>query len=224
MLKFLRRRLLQLAPVLLGVSILVFFGMHLIPGDVAQLLLGDKGTDAALQRIRHQLGLARPVYIQYVRFLGGILHGDFGVSIRTRQPVIWEIGQALPVTVQLSLAALVFAVVFGLLIGVLAARYPRSALDTGSMVGVLVGVSMPVFWTGILLLLVFGGILGWLPLGGIIDGNLGYRRVTGAPLLGGLINRRWGGGGRRLPPILASPAAAGSPECAARVPGGACPR
>ena len=137
MLKFLRRRLLQLAPVLLGVSILVFFGMHLIPGDVAQLLLGDKGTDADLQRIRHQLGLDRPVYIQYVRFLGGILQGDFGVSIRTRQPVIWEIGQALPVTVQLSLAALAFAVVFGLLIGVLAARYPRSALDTGSMVGVL---------------------------------------------------------------------------------------
>ncbi|TMJ04655.1 MAG: ABC transporter permease, partial [Bacillati bacterium ANGP1] len=137
MLKFIRRRLLQLAPVLLGVSVLVFFGMHLIPGDVAQLLLGDKGTEADLQRIRHQLGLDRPVYVQYVRFLAGVLRGDFGISIRTRQPVMWEIGQALPVTVQLSLAALAFAVVVGLLIGVLAARYPRSALDTGSMVGVL---------------------------------------------------------------------------------------
>src|SRR3989441_4525701 len=171
MLKFLRGRLWQRAPVLLGVSILVFFGMHLIPGDVAQLLLGDKGTDADLQRIRHQLGLDRPVYIQYVRFLGGILHGDFGVSIRTRQPVIWEIGQVLPVTVQLSLAALVFAVAVGLLIVVLAARYPRSALDTGSMVGVLVGGSMPVFWTGNLVLLGVGGLLRWLPPGGIIRGN-----------------------------------------------------
>ncbi len=191
MLRFLRWRLLQLGPVLLGVSILVFFGMHLIPGDVAQLLLGDKGTDADLQRMRHQLGLDQPVYIQYFRFLGGALQGDFGESIRTRQPVIWEIEQALPVTVQLSLAALAFALVAGLLIGVLAARFPHSALDTGSMVGVLVGVSMPVFWTGILLLLVFGGILGWLPLGGVLDGSLTVRRITGAPLLDGALAGSW---------------------------------
>ncbi len=191
MLRFLRWRLLQLGPVLLGVSILVFFGMHLIPGDVAQLLLGDKGTDADLQRMRHQLGLDQPVYIQYFRFLGGALQGDFGESIRTRQPVIWEIEQALPVTVQLSLAALAFALVAGLLIGVLAARFPHSALDTGSMVGVLVGVSMPIFWTGILLLLVFGGILGWLPLGGVLDGNLAVRRITGAPLLDGVLTGNW---------------------------------
>ncbi|HLQ63481.1 MAG TPA: ABC transporter permease [bacterium] len=191
MLRFLRWRLLQLGPVLLGVSILVFFGMHLIPGDVAQLLLGDKGTDADLQRMRHQLGLDQPVYIQYFRFLGGALQGDFGESIRTRQPVIWEIEQALPVTVELSLAALAFAVVAGLLIGVLAARFPHSALDTGSMVGVLVGVSMPVFWTGILLLIVFGGILGWLPLGGVVDGSLTVRRITGAPLLDGVLTGSW---------------------------------
>ena len=191
MLRFLRWRLLQLVPVLLGVSILVFFGMHLIPGDVAQLLLGDKGTDADLQRMRHQLGLDQPVYIQYFRFLGGALQGDFGESIRTRQPVIWEIEQALPVTVELSLAALAFAVVAGLLIGVLAARFPHSALDTGSMVGVLVGVSMPVFWTGILLLIVFGGILGWLPLGGVLDGSLTVRRITGAPLLDGVLAGSW---------------------------------
>jgi len=191
MLRYLRWRLLQLGPVLLGVSILVFFGMHLIPGDVAQLLLGDKGTDADLQRMRHQLGLDQPVYIQYFRFLGGALQGDFGESIRTRQPVIWEIEQALPVTVELSLAALAFAVVAGLLIGVLAARFPHSALDTGSMVGVLVGVSMPVFWTGILLLIVFGGILGWLPLGGVLDGSLTVRRITGAPLLDGVLAGSW---------------------------------
>lgn len=191
MLTYIRQRLFQLVPVLLGVSALVFFGMHLIPGDVAQLLLGDKGTDADLQRVRHQLGLDRPVYIQYLRFLMGALRGDFGVSLRTRQPVIWEITQALPVTVQLSLAALALAIVIGLLIGVLAARYPHSVLDTGSMVGVLVGVSMPVFWTGILLLLVFGGILGWLPLGGLIDQNLVYRRVTGMPVLDGLIGGNW---------------------------------
>ncbi len=191
MLKYVARRLVQLVPVLLGVSILVFFGMHLIPGDVAELLLGDKGTAADLARLRHQLGLDQPVYVQYLRFLAGALRGDFGVSLRTRQPAIWEIGQALPVTIQLSLAALVFAVLFGLAIGVFAARHPRSVLDTGAMVGVLIGVSMPVFWTGILLLLVFGGVLGWLPLGGMIDEGMRWRRVTGMPVVDGLLTGNW---------------------------------
>jgi peptide/nickel transport system permease protein len=177
--------------VLLGISVLVFVGMHLIPGDVAQLLLGEKGTEADLQRLRHQLGLDQPIYVQYLRFLVDAVRGDFGDSIRTRQPVIWEIGQALPVTIELSLAALAFAVVVGLAIGVLTARRPHSALDTGTMVFVLIGVSMPIFWTGILLLLVFGGMLGWLPLGGILDSGLSVRRITGLPLLDALLARDW---------------------------------
>ena len=187
MLKYIAHRLGQLIPVLLGVSVLVFFGMHLVPGDVAQLLLGDKGTAADLQRLRHQLGLDQPVYVQYVRFLFGAVRGDFGVSLRTRQSAIWEIGQALPVTIELSLAALLFAAVFGLAIGVAAARRPHSLIDTGSMIGVLIGVSMPVFWTGILLLLVFGGILGWLPLGGILDEGLTLRRITGMAVVDGVL-------------------------------------
>ncbi len=191
MLGYIARRLVQLVPVLLGVSVLVFFGMHLLPGDVAQLLLGDKGTEADLQRLRHQLGLDRPVYVQYARFLAGAVHGDFGVSIRTRQPAIWEIGQALPVTVELSLAALLFAVAAGLAVGILAARHPRSALDAGAMVGVLIGVSMPVFWTGILLLLVFGGILGWLPLGSLLDEGMRFHRITGMSLVDGLLTGDW---------------------------------
>jgi peptide/nickel transport system permease protein len=177
--------------VLLGISVLVFVGMHLIPGDVAQLLLGEKGTEADLQRLRHQLGLDQPIYVQYLRFLVDAVRGDFGDSIRTRQPVIWEIGQALPVTIELSLAALAFAIVVGLAIGVLTARRPHSALDTGTMVFVLIGVSMPIFWTGILLLLVFGGMLGWLPLGGILDSGLSARRITGLPLLDALLARDW---------------------------------
>jgi peptide/nickel transport system permease protein len=191
MLKYVARRLVQLIPVLLGVSVLVFFGMHLIPGDVAELLLGDKGTAADLARLRHQLGLDQPVYVQYARFLVGAVHGDFGASLRTRQPAIWEIGQALPVTIQLSVAALLFAIVFGLGIGVFAARHPRSALDTGAMVGVLIGVSMPIFWTGILLLLVFGGVLGWLPLGSLLDEGMTWHRITGMPLVDGLLTGNW---------------------------------
>jgi len=187
MLKYIAGRLGQLVPVLVGISLLVFFGMHLVPGDVAQLLLGDKGTDADLQRLRHQLGLDQPVYVQYARFLAGALHGDFGVSLRTRQSAMWEIGQGLPVTIELSLAALVFAIVFGLAIGVVAARRPHSLVDTTAMIGVLIGVSMPVFWTGILLLLVFGGILGWLPLGGILEGGMTFRRITGMSLIDGVL-------------------------------------
>ena len=125
--KYVGRRLIQLLPVLLGVSVLVFFGMHLIPGDVVVLLLGEKASAAELERLRHQLGLDQPIYIQYLRFLADALRGDFGDSIRTRQPVIWEIQQALPVTIELSLAALTFAVILGITIGVISARRPHSA-------------------------------------------------------------------------------------------------
>jgi peptide/nickel transport system permease protein len=190
--KYVARRLIQVLPVLLGVSVLVFVGMHLIPGDVAQLLLGDKGTPEQLARLRHQLGLDQPIYVQYARFLAGILQGDFGDSIRTRQPVTWEIGQALPVTIQLSLAALLFAVTIGLVLGVIAARRPHSALDTGTMVFVLIGISMPVFWTGILLLLLFGGILGWLPLSGVLDPGMTVRSITGMPLVDAILAGDWG--------------------------------
>jgi peptide/nickel transport system permease protein len=210
MAKYAARRLFQLLPVLLGISVLVFLGMHMIPGDVAQLLLGEKGSEAELQRLRHQLGLDQPIYVQYLRFLAGALRGDFGDSIRTRQPVIWEIGQALPVTIELSLAALAFAVVVGLGIGILAARRPHSALDTGTMVIVLVGVSMPVFWTGILLLLVFGGVLGWLPLGGILDSGVTVRRVTGMPVTDGLLSGDWAAAGNALAHLVLPTVALGA--------------
>jgi len=189
--KYVGRRLIQLVPVLLGVSVLVFFGMHLIPGDVVVLLLGEKASPSEIERLRHQLGLDQPIYIQYLRFLVDALRGDFGDSIRTRQPVIWEIRQALPVTIELSLAALAFAVILGITIGVVSARRPHSAVDTGAMIFVLIGVSMPVFWTGILLLLVFGGILGWLPLGGILDTALSIRRITGMPITDSLVQGNW---------------------------------
>jgi peptide/nickel transport system permease protein len=189
--KYVGRRLIQLVPVLLGVSVLVFFGMHLIPGDVVVLLLGEKASPSEIERLRHQLGLDQPIYVQYLRFLTDALRADFGDSIRTRQPVIWEIRQALPVTIELSLAALLFAVVIGITIGVVSARRPHSAVDTGAMIFVLIGVSMPVFWTGILLLLVFGGILGWLPLGGILDTALSIRRITGMPITDSLVQGNW---------------------------------
>ncbi len=187
MLRYIAGRIVQLVPVLLGVSLLVFLGLHLVPGDVAALMLGERATDAEIAQLRHELDLDRPLYVQYIRFLLEAVRGNFGASLRTRQPVLWEIRQALPITIQLSLAALTLAVALGLFVGVLAARSHHSIVDTASMVVVLVGVSMPVFWMGILLLLVFGGILGWLPLGGLVDGGIFPHRITGMPVVDGVL-------------------------------------
>ena len=128
MLKFATKRLIQLIPVLIGVSVLVFFGMHLVPGDVAQLMLGERATELDLQRLRHQLGMDKPVYIQYLFFIRGAVQGDFGQSLRTRRPVSWEIAQALPITIELSLLSLLLAVTVGFIVGVLAAN--RLSLHT----------------------------------------------------------------------------------------------
>src|SRR5262249_54935750 len=155
------------------------------------LMRGERGSGAAAAPPRHQRGPAQPVYVQYGRFLVDALRGDFGPSIRTRQPVIWEIRHALPITIELSVAALLFAVVAGVAIGIVTAQRPHSALDTGAMVFVLVGVSMPVFWTGILLLLVFRGLLGWRPVGGVLDSGMAIRRITGLPITDALIQGNW---------------------------------
>ncbi len=189
MAKYALRRVLQMIPVLVGVSLLVFFGMHVIPGDVAQLLLGDKSTPDALARLRQQLGLDQPVYVQYIKFLLEAVKGNFGVSLRTRQPAWMEVWQALPMTLELSSFALLISVVVGIPIGVLAATRQYSLFDSLSMVGVLIGVSMPIFWTGLILMMIFGGTLGWFPIGGILDDGITLQRVTGIHLLDALLAR-----------------------------------
>ncbi len=187
MFKYTVRRLLQLIPVLIGVSVLVFVGMHIIPGDVAVLLLGDKGTPEALARLREELGLNQPIYVQYFRFLADALRGDFGISLRTRQTAWWEVRQALPMTIELSLCAMSFAVIVGVPIGVLAAVKQYSLFDSISMIGVLISVSMPIFWTGLILMMIFGGRLHWFPIGGILDEGVNLQRITGIHLLDALL-------------------------------------
>jgi len=178
---------LQFIPVLLGVSALVFIGMHIIPGDVAVLLLGDKGTPEALARLRHELGLDQPIYVQYFRFLRDVLQGDFGISLRTRKPAWWEVWQAVPMTLELSMAAFSFAVLVGIPVGLIAATRQYSLFDTASMVGVLISVSMPIFWTGLILMMLFGGTLHWFPIGGILDDSVTLQRITGIHLLDALL-------------------------------------
>lgn len=186
--RYVIRRILQMIPVLLGVSVFVFVGMHIVPGDVATLLLGDKAaTPEALTRLRHQLGLDQPVYVQYFRFVSKALKGDFGISLRTRQPAWREVWWAFPMTVELTFLALLISVGVGIPVGMLAAIRPRSLFDSLSMVGVLIGVSMPVFWTGLILMIVLGGRLHWLPIGGILDEGIILQRITGIHVLDALL-------------------------------------
>ena len=185
--RYIIRRVLQMIPVLIGVSILVFVGMHVIPGSVATLLLGDKATPEALERLQHELGLDQPVYVQYLRWASKALKGDFGISLRTRQPAWREVWWALPTTVELSVFALFLSVLVGIPIGALAAVRQYSLFDTLSMLAVLFGVSMPIFWTGLVLMMVFGGQLHWFPIGGILDEGIILERITGIHVLDALL-------------------------------------
>jgi peptide/nickel transport system permease protein len=177
----------QLIPLLLGISIIVFLAMHVIPGDAASAMNGQTLTAGDIARIRQQLHLDQPLLVQYWYFLTGLLHGDLGMSIRTRDPVMYDIGQALPTTIQLTLSALAISTVLGIVIGMVAATHRNSLLDTLSMSAVLVGVSMPVFWTGILLLVYFGGILQWLPIAGSLDTSIQLHRITGMTVVDSLL-------------------------------------
>lgn len=188
---YIARRLLQIIPLLFGISLVVFFGMHVIPGDAASAIQGQGVTAADIARIRHQLHLDQPVVVQYWYFLSGLLHGDLGTSLRTHDSVLFDIGQALPTTIQLTLAALLIAVVIGVAIGILAATHRNSLLDTISMSIVLVGVSMPVFWTGVLLLIYLGGVLQWFPIGGTLDNSITLHRITGMTVLDSILTGNW---------------------------------
>jgi len=156
-------RLLHLIPTLVGVSFVVFLVLRLTPGDPARQLVAADATEADVQRVRQELGLDDPLYAQYARFLGGAVHGDFGRSFRTRQPVTAEIGSRLPATIQLALASLVVSVLLGVASGVVSGARQYSLLDHATMVATLLGVSVPGFWLGLMLMWGFGVKLHWLP-------------------------------------------------------------
>lgn len=159
------RRVLLVVPVLFGVSLLAFLMVHLVPGDPVSVMLGQQGTAEDARRLRHELGLDDALHVQYARYLGHVLQGDFGESIRSGQPVLWEIRERFPSTLELTAAAIAAAVVVGMSLGVAAAASNRLA-DAAIMAFALLGISMPYFWSGILLILLFGLKLGWLPIAG----------------------------------------------------------
>ncbi len=165
--RFLLRRLGLMAIILLSVSFIVFSSVRMIPGDPAQVMLGERATEESLERLRDQLGLNQPFLIQYASYVGRIVtQASLGDSIVTNNPVFTEIAQKFPATIELAAAAMFLAVLFGISIGILAAVYRNSWIDHLSMVGALTGVSMPIFWLGLILMMIFSVFLGWLPLSG----------------------------------------------------------
>ena len=152
-----------LVPVLLGISIVTFAMLRLIPGDPARVMLGEHATEESVAAIQQRLGLDRPLPVQYVLYLESCLRLDLGRSIKTNRPVLQEIAQRLPATVELTLGAMLVACLLGLPAGILAAYRHNSAFDLATMFGALVGVSMPIFWLGLMLAYVFGFLLKWLP-------------------------------------------------------------
>ncbi|RTH02138.1 peptide ABC transporter permease [Thermus scotoductus] len=183
------RRLLGLVPVLFGITLLVFLFLQLIPGDPAQAILGERGTPEQLEALREKLGLNKPLYVQYLTFVKNILTGDLGTSAVSTIPVAEELKRRWPATFELALAATLVAVVFGIPVGILAAVRKNSLLDTLSMSLSLVGVSMPVFWLGLLLVYLFAVNLHWLPTGGRLSTDLAidFRPITGFLVLDGML-------------------------------------
>ena len=166
MLRYLVRRLLLTIPVLLGVATLVFSLIHLVPGDPAQAMLGDGASAQDIAELRKSLGLDAPLFDQYVTFLSRAITGDLGRSFRTGQPVTTMIVERVPATAELAIAAMIVAIVIAIPLGVIAAVWRGTAADYGAMTFALAGVSIPNFWLGPLLAIVFAVELGWLPVSG----------------------------------------------------------
>lgn len=167
MLQYVIKRLFSIIPVLIGISLLLFLMLRMLPGDPAQVLAGEMATQEEVEIIRHQLGLDRPIYTQYAFFLSRLSRFDLGRSARTQNPVTEEIWARLPNTALLAIVAITLACLIGIPAGIISALRPYSLLDYTITVTALFGISMPVFWLGLMLIVVFAVWLHWLPAGGI---------------------------------------------------------
>ena len=163
MTRYIIRRLLLLLPVLIGISMVTFAMLRLIPGDPARIMLGEHATEAAIARFRLAAGLDDPIPVQYWRYVQRLVGGDWGRSIARNEWVTVELAQRLPATLELSIGAIIVACVVGISAGIISSYKQNSVFDLITMVGALIGVSMPVFWLGLLLSYVFGYRLHWLP-------------------------------------------------------------
>ena len=193
MIRFILGKLLYLIPTFLGITIIAFGFVRVLPGDPVLLMAGERGlTPERHAELSAQLGFDKPVWMQYLDFLGRLLHGDFGISLVTKKPVLTEFMALFPATVELGFCAIVIATLIGVPVGVIAAIRRGSWFDQVSMTTALVGFSMPIFWWGLLLIILFSGILQWTPVSGRISLMYFFPPVTGFMLIDSLLSGQEG--------------------------------
>ena len=189
MIRFILNRLLMLVPTFMGVTLAAFAFVRLIPGDPVELLVGERGIDPARHaQLLHDLGFDRPLWQQYLGFLGEVLSGNLGRSIVTKQPVLSEFLTLFPATIELSVCALLIALVIGLPAGIVAGVKRGSAFDHSVMTVSLTGYSMPIFWSGLMMIILFSGMLQWTPVSGRISLVYWIEPVTGFLLIDTLLS------------------------------------
>ena len=180
MIRFILGKLLYLVPTFIGITIIAFGFVRVLPGDPVLLMAGERGVSAERHaELAAQFGFDKPIWQQYLDFMGRLLQGDLGNSLVTKKPVLTEFLALFPATVELGLVAIIIATVIGVPVGVLAAIKRGSWFDQISMTGALIGFSMPIFWWGLLLIILFSGILGWTPVSGRISLMYFFPPVTG---------------------------------------------
>ncbi len=205
--RYIIRRFISVLPTLIGVTFVIFMFQRLIPGDPAVAMLGEHATEENVQRIREQFGLNRPVFLdrealaqgdlagffdsQYIRYLGRLLRLDLGDSIHRRIPVAETLMIRFPATIELALLSMILAVLIGIPVGIASAARRNSMLDSVSMIGSLVGVSMPIFWLGLMEIMLFAVILQWLPSSGRLSSSIQLEAVTNFVVVDSIISGNW---------------------------------
>lgn len=185
------RRISVTVPTLIAMTFILFCMIKAVPGDPAQLILGERASPEALAQVRQELGLDKPFITQYLVYIENLfIEGDFGRSIKTDEKIITIISQKLPATIELALGAILIATLLGIPVGILASLKPGSLFDFSAMFGAVLGVSMPVFWLGLLLMLFFGLELGWFPISGRLSVDFFYEPTTGFLLFDSLVHEK----------------------------------
>ena len=191
MIGFIIRRILAVIPTLLGITIIIFMMLAITPGDPAELLLGERATKESLEAMREYLGLNKPLYVQYGMFLKRVAKFDLGETIWTRQKVWIEIKERFPATIELTVAAMIISSFFGVLLGIISATKQYSWFDYVSMLGSLFGVSMPVFWLGLMLMLIFSLSLGLFPMSGRLGVDTELTVITNFFVVDSILTGNW---------------------------------
>jgi len=191
MINYVIKRLLALIPIIFGVVLIIFLLIHFIPGDPAQIMLGERGTEEALAALRESMGLNEPLYVQFWQYITRLPKGDFGRSIMSNNPILMEISHRFPATIELSVFAMFIAVLIGVPVGIFASIHQNSWFDNISMSFALIGVSMPIFWLGLMLIWLFAVVLGWLPPSSRLSVGVELNNITNLYVIDSIIQSNW---------------------------------